>query len=306
MRYESLQRLAEQTKLPLHRGVGQIPEFSHVKEAAHLGALRRNQLCGNPGTPEGRRLGGLRSMERRWAAARPGLPMDRFVFAKVIKYPTYSPQLAEFIGMMLGDGCLCSAYQAAFYFNTETDAQYAKFMEKMAYTLFQITPTWDTSCGGLGGALIFSSKLLVDYLIALGFGRGDKVKTQAGVPAWILEDRIYRENCLRGLMDTDGSVYQYRHRVYGKHYVHTAICFTNRSHPLLRFVEETLRTSSHSPTTATFRVYLYRRGDVERYFSHIGSHNAKHLTRYSSYSVISNGFRRGGSSPVEGAALEKR
>ena len=139
----------------------------------------------------------------------------------------------------------------------------------------------------------------------LGFARGDKVTNQAGVPAWILAQREYRRSCLRGLMDTDGSVYAYEHTVYGRRYRHMALCFTNRSHPLLRFVEETLRLDGYRPTAAPFRIYLHRKVEVAKYFSEVSSHNSKHLQRYQAFSNNGTVSRRG-TQVVDGAALEKR
>lgn len=306
MKYESLQQLIQRTRISVGRDIESLPEFSHVRAAAHLGAMQRNRLYGNPGTPEGRRRGGLVSIERKRATGKIGVLPDGFRLAKPIREPQFSPALAEFLGIMLGDGCLCSAFQAALYFNTETDALYADFMSALGQQLFGIVPRRVTERGSRGGTLLFSSKRLVDYLIRLGFGRGDKVRNQAGVPAWISEDSSYRRDCLRGLMDTDGSIYLYDHQVYGRTYVHMAPCFTNRSNPLLRFVSETLASNGYHPVTTGFRVYLYRRIEVKRYFSDIGTHNAKHLQRYQTYTQKVGCHSRRGIQGVDGAALEKR
>ena len=306
MRYESLERLIGATGISIGRHIGQIPEFSHVRAAAHLGALRRNHVYGNPGTPEGRRLGGLRSVEKRRAAAEQWVPPDGFQLAKSILEPSASPDLAEFMGMLLGDGCLCSAFQAALYFNTQTDAEYAEFMKTLAIRLFGVAPKQTSESGGNGGTLLFSSKRLVDYLMQLGFPRGDKVKNQTGVPGWILQDAEYRRRCLRGLMDTDGSAYLYQHRVYGRLYGHFALCFTNRSDPLLKFVQETLETNGYHPTATGFHIYLYRRREVDRYFSEIGTHNVKHLRKYQAYSDNFVNIAGRGTQVADAVALEKR
>lgn len=305
MRYESLQQLLSRAHLTIGREISSIPEFSHVRAAARLGALRRNRLRGNPGTPEGRRRGGLASMAKRLTAMRAGTLPDRFVFAKPIHHPAHSPLLAEFMGMMLGDGCLNSAFQAALYFNTETDRLYADFMEGLANTLFGVMPRRHIA-SARGGELLFSSKRLVDYLIQLGFMRGDKVRKQAGVPSWIVENPEYCRRCLRGLMDTDGSVYSYQHIVYGRSYTHAALCLTNRSYPLLDFVEATLKVNAYHPTRTGFRVYLHRRVELERYFSDVGTHNPKHAQRYQTYAQHGGTTVGRGTQVVDGAVLEKR
>ena len=295
MRYECLQQLIEQTQLELERPIGQIPEFTHIREAARLGGLRRALLYGNPGTPEGRRRGGSTAIARRLAGS---LRADSFCVAKKIYHPNPSSSLAEFVGMMLGDGCLSGVFQAVLYFNTETDLAYARHMEALGLQLFGIRPTRVMDHSVHGGALIYSSKRLVDCLTGLGLTRGDKVVSQAQVPSWILERMEYRTACLRGLMDTDGSLYIYRHTVSRRQYSHAAWCFTNRSQPLLQFVKQTLQLTRFNPTTASFKVYLYRADEVERYFCEIGSHNPKYLERFETLGR--------GSGVVERAALEKR
>lgn len=283
MKYEPLQQLIVHAQLTLDREIGQLPEFSHVREAARLGGLRRGRLHGNPGTPEGRRRGGLTSIAKRRALGLADTVPDGFLVAKVIKQPGPSTALAEFMGIMLGDGCLNSAFQAAIYFNRETDGPYALFVTELARQLFNVGPRqWDDPASK-GGALIFSSAHLVRYLMHLGFGRGDKVTQQAGVPAWILADAELCRTCLRGLIDTDGSIYRYGHTVYGKRYLHQALCLTNRSHPLLAFAAETLIANGYHPTRTNFRVYLYKKDEVDRYFADIGTHNAKHKTRYQTF-----------------------
>lgn len=283
IKYELLQRLITHAQLGIDQDIGQLPEFHHVRAAARLGGIRRAALYGNPGTPEGRRRGGMAVLAKRQALGWANGVPDGFKLAKTIKQPAPSATLAEFIGMLLGDGCLSSAFQTAFYFNRETDAAYATFATQLADELFGICPRrWDDPTSK-GSALLFSSVRMVNYLVQLGFGRGDKVKQQAGVPPWILEQRVYRWSCLRGLMDTDGSVYQYRHTVSGKQYTHHALCFTNRSHPLLAFVKETLLDEGYHPVQTGFRVYLNRQREVAKYFADIGSHNTKHVERYRAY-----------------------
>lgn len=304
MRYDVLEALIRDSGVALGAPLGQVPEFGHARAAARLGALRRNTLYGNPGTPEGRRRGGVTAMARMRAAYPLGSG-NGFIFAKRIREPALSRELAEFMGMMLGDGCLCSAFQAALYFNTETDGPYADYMDTLAVSLFGIKPRRMAIAGTRGGVLLFSSKRLVDYFLSLGLRRGDKVTHQAGVPAWITADTDYRRSCLRGLMDTDGSVYAYQHLVAGKRYGHVAWCFTNRSLPLLHFARKTLRLNGYRPTTAQYRVYLHRRSDIARYFSDIDTHNLKHRQRYALFSEAVKVPGRG-TQAVDGAGPENR
>ena len=252
-------------------------------KAGRLGALQRYALYGNPGTEEGRRLGGMTSTLKRQQAGEKEGPVDRFIVAKRIREPAFSSELAEFIGVMLGDGCISSPFQAAIYFNARTDLEYADFLEKNIEQLFGVLSRRVIKEGTGEGCLIISSKRLVSSLLRFGMSRGDKVTVQAAVPIWILRRVDYRRACLRGLMDTDGSIYKYAHVVSGRQYIHTALCFTNRSLPLLHFVRDILVEEGYHPVSAQFQVYLHQQSEVQRYMGEIGTHNPKFLRRYSDF-----------------------
>jgi hypothetical protein len=222
------------------------------------------------------------TLKRQQAGEKEG-PVDRFIIAKRIREPAFSSELAEFIGIMLGDGCINSPFQAAIYFNARTDLEYADFLEKNIKQLFGILSRRVIKEGTGEGCLIISSRRLVSSLLKLGMPRGDKVAVQVAVPIWILRRLEYRKDCLRGLMDTDGSIYKYTHVVSGRQYTHTALCFSNRSSPLLHFVRDVFIEEGYRPVLAQFQVYLHRQSEVQRYMAEIGTHNPKFLRRYSDF-----------------------
>ena len=283
MSYEALQRVSRHLGLPIPVTLRVLPEFWHIRKAGSLGGQRRFQLYGGVlGSFEGRRKGGLATCAK--FKANPALARAvGFQQRKVIIQPQRSPLLAEFIGILLGDGCLCSRFQVSIAFNTETDRAYGFYLQSLFRTLFDLSATIQYRPPSRGGNVVASSRTLVEYLQKLGLVNGNKVLHQVDVPEWIWTGSDYQQACLRGLMDTDGSVYSYQHTVYGRPYTHTALCFTNRSYPLLDFVEGTLKVNGYRPTRTGFRVYLYRRIEIGRYFSDIGTHNSKHATRYQVY-----------------------
>ena len=77
-------------------------------------------------------------------------------------------------------------------------------------------------------------------------GKGTKQMQQVRVPEWIKDDPIYTAECLRGLLQTDGSMY--RDRGY------LMVNFTNHSFPLARDVYEMLITLGFRPTLSTASV----------------------------------------------------
>ena len=133
---------------------------------------------------------------------------------------------------------------------------------------------------GNGADVIISSSNLIDFLLAQGIVIGNKVKNQVGVPAWIQEKLEYRVACLRGLMDTDGGVYDHRYRVRGKEYGYLKLCFTNCSKPLLDFALDTLFLLGIKAYLSGPHVSVYSKAGVKKYFGKVGSNNSKHLDRF--------------------------
>ncbi len=59
MTYEALLKLQEISRISVPKNIKIIPEYWINQKAARLGAIARYELYGNPGTPEGRRKGGM-------------------------------------------------------------------------------------------------------------------------------------------------------------------------------------------------------------------------------------------------------
>ena len=49
---------------------------------------------------------------------------------------------------------------------------------------------------------------LINFLEDKGFKPGNKIKNKLRIPSWIKNNRKFLKACLRGLYDTDGSVYK--------------------------------------------------------------------------------------------------
>lgn len=280
MSFEAFQRVAERTGMRCGMTFNVLPEFWHIGRAARLGGQRSYQLYGPPpASLESRRKGGLSTIEK--FRRNPELArLVGFQLRKPIKKPRRSTLLAELIGIMLGDGCLAGRYQASVSFNSQTDREYSRYLEELLQRLFGVAATITYRPGTRGGSVTVSSRAVVEYLQVQGLRNGSKVFHQVDVPKWIWGKPGYRRACLRGLMDTDGSIYGYTHQVYGRMYRHAALCFANRSLPLLRSVERLLLEEDFRPRTKQYQVYLHRQKEIQRYFRRVGSSNPKHLTRY--------------------------
>ncbi len=180
-----------------------------------------------------------------------------------------SNDLAEFFGIMLGDGCL-NKYQVIVTLGNK-EISYAKHVCKVLKSIFNITPKISTRKTGYVD-VYFGSKEIVDWLLKEGLVF-NKVKSQVDIPGWILEKESYMKNFVRGFFDTDGSVYKLK---YG-----TQISFRNKSAPLLATLHKMLKKLEYRTSEiSSASIYITRQNDVDRFFKEISPKNPKHQRRY--------------------------
>ncbi|MDP2665234.1 MAG: LAGLIDADG family homing endonuclease, partial [bacterium] len=198
---------------------------------------------------------------------------------KTIYKPRRGIELAEFVGIMMGDGGI-SKYQVAITLHHIDDLEYASFVVNLIKKLFRVTPSVYHSPKDSINDIVVSRKELVQYLHKLGLPIGNKVKQQFDIPKWIKRNRKFSIACVRGLVDTDGSIFTHRYRVKGKWYAYKKLSFTSASEPLRESVHSLLQKFGFHSRKTNDDVRLDSIKDMEQYFSSIGSHNPKHLRRY--------------------------
>lgn len=245
---------------------------------SRLGGLRRIELYGNPGTPEGRSKGGkktIRLFHRNKDLAR----KSGFIVRKEIKYPKRCSELAELIGIILGDGGLPGNHQLVISFNSKTDRKYSVFLGETLRRLFSIGCHIHPRKGCNGADMVVSSSNLVDFLLKQGLVAGNKVKNQVDIPDWIYEKIEYQKACLRGLIDTDGSFYSHRYNSNGKSYKYLKLCFANCSKPLLNSVQRILKKFDFRAYIHGDQVFINSMSGINKYFMEIGTHNPKHSNK---------------------------
>lgn len=250
-----------------------------LTERAKLGGLRRVKLYGNPGTAEGRSKGGKKTVQ--FFHLNPALAKTiGFVMRKEINYPERSPELAELIGIMLGDGGLPGNHQLTISFNYLTDKDYSRYICSIFEKLFSIGCSIHKRKNSNGADVVVNSSNLVDFLVKQGLVTGNKTRNQADIPSWIKGRAEYQIACLRGLVDTDGGLYTHKYRSNGKYYRYAKLCFTNHSGPLLNSVLTILTGLNFKAYLGDHHVSIYAASEVRRYFREVGSHNLKHVTKF--------------------------
>lgn len=281
---QAFHRLCQLADLPTP-DVTLLPEHWSAHKASRLGGRRHIELYGNPGTREGRARGG-RNAQRRFRANPEYFRQLGVAVRKTIIQPLLSADLAEWIGLVLGDGSI-TRYQVTISFHLALDAAYAEHVARLAAKLFGLRPSRSIDKGDNALSLVFSSAELVEQLERLGLKRGDKVRNQVDLPSWVWERQEYQIACLRGLIDTDGCVYRHRYTVNGKTYGYTKLCFTSYSRPLLESAKKLFEALQMFPTIHAYdghRLYLHDSQAVKRYFEVVGTHNPRYLERFNQFS----------------------
>jgi len=210
---------------------------------------------------------------------------------KIIE-PVESIALAEFIGILAGDGHL-STYQVTMSTNSETDVQHAQYVAGLGARLFGVLPSITRRSERKVMVVVFSSKAMASFLVTKGLLIGNKVTQRLRMPKWIADNSAYSAAFLRGLFDTDGSVFLDKHRIKHRMYAHLGWQFTSAIPELLLDISSFLQERGFRFSSSPLRrnIHIRRRADVERYFQEIGSHNDKHLSRLAAFKEQ---IRRGG------------
>lgn len=190
-----------------------------------------------------------------------------------IRLPEQSVQLAEFLGIMLGDGHI-SHFQTIVTLGTK-ELAYVQYVQALMQELFKVKATISIKKSGYRDVYI-GSTLITKWLKEQGLVQ-NKVAAQVGVPEWIMSDEKYMKAFARGFFDTDGSVYNLRFGIQ--------ISFTNRSAPLLVALQDMLRKLGYKVSkTSAYRVYITKREDVRRFFRDVAPANKKHRRRFDKFS----------------------
>lgn len=247
-----------------------LPEYWYVHKGASLGGKKRFELYGIPGNRESRSKGGKASWLKR-----KNNPELWDIYTKKFLEPKESSDLAEFIGIMLGDGGI-TKFQCSIYLNSEIDKDYSEYVASLILKLFGVQSKIYKHRKHKVLRVSVSGVNLVKYLTLKGLSIGNKVDLQVGAPEWVWSKDEYISACLRGLIDTDGSFIFHRYQVKGKEYIYPRISFSNKSEPLLDFVDKGLRKLGFQPRrSANFEVALFRQMEVRRYLEEIGVRNYK-------------------------------
>lgn len=257
-----------------------VENWWNNSNAGKKGSLERTKRHGILGDGKSRQKGGQISYQRR-----KNDPADIFA-RKSARKAIKDVLLAEFVGIMIGDGGI-TEYQTVVTTNSEDDREHSQFVAQLAQKLFRIKPSLNDRNDSKCTRIVISSKELTNQLVELGLKRGHKLNQGLDVPDWVRKDEEFMKACLRGVFDTDGSIYQERHHRKGKTYCYSRLSFVSMSPQLRETMYESLRKFGFDPKIRGNRsVNLEQQKDIDMFFQIIGSNNPKHLRRYKQFGEV--------------------
>ena len=192
-----------------------------------------------------------------------------------VQLPGNSWELAEFIGICLGDG-YTSKYQTGITLNTIADKEYIPYVLRLAKDLFPGASTSLVYRKGENAVDIrINSRIVVDFLREMGI-----ISYAKRVPNWIVENQGYTNACIRGLIDTEGCISFKQYIGRENTSIYKQLIFRNANKMLMQFVRDNLLLLGLKPTMSLRRsLYLSNDQSIMIYCDFIGFSNPKLIYR---------------------------
>lgn len=210
-----------------------------------------------------------------------------------------SGDLAEILGMHVGDGCISITNRYKEYALSGDITEEREYYDDWIIPLFNkniIKPLLNKEiCGkeyklnGTYGFYIFNSKI-VDFFLDLGIPFGSKLNI--GVPKQVLKNNKLTKRFLRGLFDTDGTLYFDRNRTAksmkrNRPYIQLSTVSKNLSKQILKILFDLgYHPKWRKPYKGkrnknfVYSVLIYRKNDIIKWIKEIGFKSPKHHTKW--------------------------
>ncbi len=271
------QEISKFTKIPIPKDHKVIDWRIHWQNAGKIGGKNRYAMYGSVTIDEQHRKDKWKEWWNSIGQHKKNSPGFQDLIK--IKIPRRNKLLAEFAGIMLGDGGVNPYHVTVTLSNSET--QYILFVSKMISKLFGVIPKIYRLKYAEAVNIVSNRKQLVDFCQKIGLVKGNKVQQQIDIPLWIKKNRQFSQACIRGLIDTDGCFYTNSYYSHAKRYSYFKIAFTSASVPLINSVAKILIDFGIKARISKNKkdVRIESNQYVLKYINEIGSHNSKHLQK---------------------------
>jgi hypothetical protein len=159
------------------------------------------------------------------------------------------------------------------------DKEYVEYVVRLVSRLFGYQPSVVEHPEQTVTRVIITGVLFVKMMEGFGLIVGNKTKNQVGVPDWIKPDKKLLRACVRGLFDTDGGTFTHKHWVKKYNYCHFGMTYTSACKPLLSSFKNCLELDDIKSYGKRDCLFVYRVGDIGRFFSIYQTKNLKHVYR---------------------------
>lgn len=191
-------------------------------------------------------------------------------YKKSIQKPEFDEQLAEFLGVLSGDGCIVSKeYSTNITCDALLDNPYiVNEVAPLIASLFGVKPKLRILRSEICCRVY--SKNLFDFLSKdCSFPIGEK-KNRLTIPVWISARKRFSAAFLRGLFDTDGGFHRH-------HKKSSQVEYTSHSPEFLKGVYSLLKSLGLNPCMGKEQVWILKKEKIDEFFKIVGSRNKKHL-----------------------------
>jgi len=187
------------------------------------------------------------------------------------------PKLAEFIGIILGDGHV-DKNEIEITLEHPAELEYAKYIQNLAYSLFGYKTKIRPKHPNAIRIRIYSRKI-VREIQNLGLPSGDKIKNRADIPDFIKQDKNLLKYCVRGLVDTDGGFF-FKQRGYHR----LIIEFKSLSPQIINSFADAVKALGFTPSKSGGKgacVRIQNQEEVANYIQTIRTSNNKIIKKIS-------------------------
>ncbi len=195
---------------------------------------------------------------------------------KTPSLPEMSADLAEFLGILYGDGCLV---KCNFGVDVSGDKRSDILFHKnkvgpLIKKLFNLEVKFQIQKNCIHTRL--HSKVLNEFLSKVYFFPIGEKKTKMRIPPQIYQRDEYKLAFLRGLFDTDGGIDYHHFRCSQLHYTCYDAAF-------LKEVFDLFKSLNFNVKLAKRDVKMFERSEIARFFKEVSPANPKHTYKYQKF-----------------------
>jgi intein/homing endonuclease len=210
----------------------------------------------------------------------------------------YTEELAEIIGIMLGDGCLYKAKKGDNTYSTiitsgKNERHWINYVKNQFENYFK--QSFKISEIKYGIQARNHLGIVAKHLMEAGLHHGNKINNKVEIPQWIFQKKEFLLKAVQGLFDTDGCVYNKYSNYAQIEFKFGCFETTSSVHKAVKdlgFNPTKIQKQIHSITgRSLWRFYLSRQGEIDLFFQKVKPKNQKHQLRYKKIRSGDTGIR---------------